>query len=147
MPTLLAVSWPGFQFPGSQCSFCQVQTSGSRHSYIACWVGSGPSDPHRHVHCIGNASIRRLANVDKMEHSTLLLQITDLPYSNGCIAMGTYNWNGCEGRASRPQVVPASAYRSKADTCPDRQAPPLAEIPNRAVAIVPVLIGNHPSVR
>ncbi len=96
---------------------------------------------------IGNASIRRLVNVVEMEHSTSLLQITNFPYSNGCHAMGTYNWNGCEGRASRPQVVPASAHRCKADTCPDRQAPPLAEIPEPAVAIVPVPIGNHPSDR
>jgi hypothetical protein len=34
---------------------------GSGTLKIACWFGSGPSDPRRHVKSIGNASTGRLA--------------------------------------------------------------------------------------
>ncbi len=76
---------------------------GRGHSEIACWVGSGPSDPRRHGKPIGNASTGRLVKVVKLEtvgtsRSTHYFRILLRPY---------YQWVLQHNRLRRESVLKA----------------------------------------
>ena len=126
IPSALTTSWPGNHIPSASAVMAKVcRRSGSGHSVIACWVGSGPSDPLRHVSPIGNASTGRLAKVVKLaivgstRHNRYFCR---LPNS---IAQGIATIRVARRERAFRQAETERSCRSKATKPLIWQAPPL----------------------
>jgi hypothetical protein len=65
-PVVTCTFRPDVRFLSVRSQITEHKQPGSGTLKIACWVGSGPSDPLRHSVTIGNASIGRLAKVVKL---------------------------------------------------------------------------------